>query len=297
MLVVASSFLLSHGVLVDARDTAGRTAVHYCSERGHNAVLNRLLAAGFSPTTLDAAHWAPLHFACLGEWPMHESHSLITAALLQHGADVNASELSGLRPLHVCTDTPVARLLVAAGAELEAEDTAGRRAIHYASHENTIMLVQHGADVQPTDKSAHRQPQLEWCPPKGTAHRCRCVLLCCVQAETHTTAHVHGGRQDRVSHTIFRPTVSPSACEVTWWLMRAHLSHLISFLVVHGADINAVDNDGMTPLDWADSTERPDVAESEDQLRLWPLFDLFYNARLPIHLLCINAGQSDGGRV
>ena len=35
-----------------------------------------------------------------------------------------------------------------------------------------------------------------------------------------------------------------------------------SFLVVHGADINAVDSDGMTPLDWADSTERPDVAES-----------------------------------
>lgn len=149
---VCVSFLISHNVTIDARDSAGRTAVHYCSEHGHITTLNRLLSAGFSPHTLDAAHWTPLHFACLGEWPMHESHSLITAALLSHGAHVNASEMSGLRPLHVCTDTPVARLLVAAGAEIEAMDVAGRRAIHYASHENSIMLVQHGAEVQPTDK-------------------------------------------------------------------------------------------------------------------------------------------------
>ena len=153
-MLVFVSFLLFHGVTVDARDNAGRTAVHYCSEHGHIAVLDRLLAAGFSARTLDAAHWTPLHFACLGEWPMHESHSLITAALLSHGADVNATEMSGLRALHVCTDTPVARLLVQAGAEIEATDAAGRRAIHYASHENTIMLVQHGAQVQPSDKSA-----------------------------------------------------------------------------------------------------------------------------------------------
>ena len=161
-LLPSVSFLLSHGVVVDARDNAGRTAVHYCSEHGHIAVLNRLLAAGFSPLTPDAAHWTPLHLACLGEWPMHESHSLITAALLSHGADVNASEIGGLRPLHVCTDTPVARLLVAAGAEIEAMDSAGRRAIHYASHENTIMLVQHGALVQPTDKSVQRRHRLSF---------------------------------------------------------------------------------------------------------------------------------------
>ena len=53
---------------------------------------------------------------------------------------------------------------------------------------------------------------------------------------------------------------------------------LYSFLVVHGADINAVDSEGMTPLDWAESTERPDVAESVQSLpchalcsTLWPV--------------------------
>ena len=176
------SFLQSHGVSIDARDSAGRTAVHYCSEHGHITILNRLLAAGFSPRTLDAAQWTPLHFACLGEWPMHESHALITAALLSHGADVNASEMSGLRPLHVCTDTPAARLVVAAGAEIEAMDLAGRRAIHYASHENTIMLVQHGAQVQPADKSARDRTTAN-APMTSNQHRSHCsyhhIVACC----------------------------------------------------------------------------------------------------------------------
>ena len=202
------SFLLSHGVTIDARDIAGRTAVHYCSEHGHITILNLLLDAGFSPRTLDAAHWTPLHFACLGEWPMHESHSLITAALLSHGADVNAIETSGLRPLHVCTDTPAARLLVAAGAEIEAMDTAGRRAVHYASHENTIMLVQRGALVQPSDKSAtqhQRRSSSELCECHHAATDHGFVrLLCCARRLGRTPLHTctEGDKIESVVETI-----------------------------------------------------------------------------------------------
>ena len=42
--------------------------------------------------------------------------------------------------------------------------------------------------------------------------------------------------------------------------LRVSLS-VVSYLVVHGADINAVDDEGKTPLDWAIEVDRLDVAE------------------------------------
>jgi ankyrin repeat protein len=82
---------------------------------------------------------------------MHESHSLIIAHLLTFPIQINAKERQGLTPLHVCTDTPAARLLVKSGADVRARDEGGKVAIHYASHENTIMLIEEGSEVDPRD--------------------------------------------------------------------------------------------------------------------------------------------------
>ncbi len=131
-------YLLSQSVSVDARDSAGRTAVHRCSEYGHLSLLRPLLAASASPLTADNAGWTPLHCAALGAWPMHESHRELITALLQAGADVHATEAQGLTALHVCTDTPAARRLLNAGADITASDGSGRMPLHYASHENSM---------------------------------------------------------------------------------------------------------------------------------------------------------------
>ena len=136
--MVCGRYLLSQSVSVDAPDSAGRTAVHHCSEHGHLSLLLLLLAASASPRTADHAGWTPLHCAALGAWPMHESHREVITALLEAGADVHAREAQGLTPLHVCTDTPAARRLLKAGADITATDSSGRMPLHYASHENSM---------------------------------------------------------------------------------------------------------------------------------------------------------------
>jgi hypothetical protein len=53
---------------------------------------------------------------------------------------------------------------------------------------------------------------------------------------------------------------------------------------VHGADINAVDDDGKTPLDWAIEVERLDVAESDHRLTRRPLPSLTASVSTASHV-------------
>ena len=196
-------YLLSHAAIASPTDVSGRSSTHYACENGHMDVLRLLLAvAPQSAGQADAAGWTPLHFAALGAWPMHESHSDVVALLTARGVDPAPRDAQGLTPLHVCTDTPAARVLVAAGAPLEAADGLGRVPLHYASHENSIMLLEEGAAVDPRDRLG------------------RSPLHTCTEGDK------------------------------------------VDYLVLRGADVNAVDVDGQTPLDWALEAERLDVAEA-----------------------------------
>lgn len=57
--------LLSKGDDVRAGCVDSKTALHYAAQMGHEAVAARLLAdqPGDLVNTLDAAEWAPLHYA------------------------------------------------------------------------------------------------------------------------------------------------------------------------------------------------------------------------------------------
>ena len=263
-------YILQHSPNICPLDAAGRAPIHYACEHGHLAIVTALLASAPSSACLpDAALWTPLHFAALGAWPMHESHSEVTSLLLLSPVvDVNAREGQGLTPLHLCTDTPAARLLVKAGADIRVRDVSGRMPVHYASHENSIMLLQQGSPVDPRDKSAlsvcravrRHESEDEW-PPADHLLALRCAVPP-PQFRTHALPHLHGGRQGRVSGA------APRACGgVLLSTQRsspaaARVLVCVSYLVVHGADINALDDEGKTPLDWAIEVDRLDVAES-----------------------------------
>jgi ankyrin repeat protein/uncharacterized protein YecT (DUF1311 family) len=164
------AFLLAHGARIDAVSTANMTAVILAAmtgdrsqvvqalashtnletrygdktallvavDRGFRDIASLLLEAGADPNATADDGRMPLHFAGFnGDAPM-------ARLLIAHGADVNARTKGG-PPLQQATDSEVARTLLSAGADVKEGtllfDAAGR-----CDAALVRLLLQHGAD-------------------------------------------------------------------------------------------------------------------------------------------------------
>ncbi len=149
--VEAVAALLDGGEDVNAAEGDGMTALHWAAQRGHEDVVQRLLAAGANPhaeTRIGA--YTPLHLGALsGDAP-------VVARLLDAGADVHATTTSsGVTPLHLAAravdGADAVATLIEQGAEVDArEHSAGQTPLMFAAGTNrarTIRtLLEHGAD-------------------------------------------------------------------------------------------------------------------------------------------------------
>ena len=163
--------LLQNGVDVNAATASGRTALHYAAQRGRVEVARLLLDRGANvkaetaaePDEDDFGSCQPLHLAA------YHGHAAVVELLLQRGADANAEafaawywDSAGLTPLHFAVATlggwsaeeqslVVARVLLDAGALIDAADSNGWQALHFAAYDGSLELVQYlldrGADV------------------------------------------------------------------------------------------------------------------------------------------------------
>jgi len=129
-------YLLSSGARVDARNRWGMTALHYAATNGYPDIVERLLEAGASPHARTIKGGTPL---------LNCTVPAIAEALLRAGADPNA-RTERTTPLHVAATSiggrgysgtqhregeprdrlGMARVLLAAGAAVDARDASGR---------------------------------------------------------------------------------------------------------------------------------------------------------------------------
>ncbi|WP_396912397.1 ankyrin repeat domain-containing protein [Mycolicibacterium sp.] len=79
--------------MVDERDRAGRTRLHYAAVDGKLEEVRQLLAEGADVNAREDSGWTPLHFAA------NQGNLKVTEALLAAGADVNAVNDEGKEPL------------------------------------------------------------------------------------------------------------------------------------------------------------------------------------------------------
>ena len=133
--------LLKAGADLQAVDSGGQTVLSTaCMSPGNNKTVALLLAAGANPKKADNSGATPLHFcAMFGD-------AEILNTLLDAGVDVNAVDDSGLTPLMYSTaegddDIDKLKLLIKAGADLDARDERGRSALDM-SKENSGVAAQ-----------------------------------------------------------------------------------------------------------------------------------------------------------
>ena len=145
----AARLLLDAGADVEAVSDNGSMAVHEAAVKGHVKVISLLLERGADVQAPGAMEHSPLHHAC---WFGHEEAA---ALLLDAGADTEARGFCGLTPLHEAAlkgHVAVMLLLIDRGANLEATDKGGHTALHIVALEGhevaARVLCQRNANLE-----------------------------------------------------------------------------------------------------------------------------------------------------
>ncbi|NXP52700.1 ASB18 protein, partial [Heliornis fulica] len=201
---------------------------------GHSACLRHLLRRGADPD-LAPGGLGPLHEACLG------GHTDCVELLLEHKADPNLRNDEGLAPLHLCTTQDSLgrrawqtwlkiRFCSCDYPELGCGETALHVAARHCLCDHARLYLRHGARVDA--RSAREETALGILCGRAPSAGETCLQLCRLLA-------AHGADIDARDEARRSPL--HKACG-------AANASLARFLLRRGADVNAIDYDGVSPL-------------------------------------------------
>ncbi|KAI9798056.1 MAG: hypothetical protein M1825_005655 [Sarcosagium campestre] len=169
----------------------------------------------------------------------------------ESGADINIKNGSQLSCLHVAVRydrEEITRWLLEKGANLEAKDIQGRTSMHIAARYSKVkiikLLARHNADLEPFDDAF-------WFPIHHAVCYDRIPAVRYFIDRTYGGKELYrgpgpryGGLEDTADATLTEKTVGSTLH------LAAYHGHaeIIRALLSHGANIEARDEDGMTPL-------------------------------------------------
>jgi uncharacterized protein len=217
----------------------GMTPLSRACTNGSAPLVQLLLDAGANPNTAIATGEVPL-MTCAGSGSAEAVRMLIA-----RGADVNAKEPSQSQDALMWAAAErhpnVVRLLIEAGANLQAHTKKGFTALHFAARENDLeavrQLIAAGGDI-----NVRSQPD-----PSDDSGRGRGESL-----GTGRTASGATGGGGAPRGPAYQATLSAGSTPLLVATVRGHVP-LALFLLDQGADPNVIDA-GFTPLHWAAGT-------------------------------------------
>lgn len=247
--------------------------LHTAIRKGDMVSVQYLLGIGVDPNTTVDEQGTPALVAAA----VYGNASMLRA-LLEKGANPNVRDAAGATALILSAGDPEkARLLIQAGADVNAQSAAGRTALHVAASvaggsEVVKMLLDKGARVDIRD-NVEPMPLLFTGGGKSTplAEAGRTGDLASIKMLAAAGADINARSPQKVS--ALSEAVFYGRRDVTKWLLENGASvhdpvtalqvpilglaavrgdaAIVRMLIAKGADVNARDKTGSTPLFWA----------------------------------------------
>jgi len=274
--------LLAAGADVNAADAVGTTALHVASWQPE--LLGLLLSVGASVDARDHAGCTPLHRAAAAASGVSDKTTATVKRLLDAGADANAVDASGNTPLRLAVEgghVEAVRLLVPrqrdwqartgdqqpllhvaikhlghshhgstayvlleCGADPNVSGPGGARALHRVIHwpEAVGRLLEHGADPNAADDDGITPLHL------AAATRRSDMASLLLNAGAAPSAADRNGRTPL--HRLAVPDEPPPSGfgGLSDFDANDRACAIVDSLIAHGADINACNHEGRTPL-------------------------------------------------
>jgi ankyrin repeat protein len=229
----------------------------------HNAVLrsdiNAVRVCAGDVNSMDISRWTPLHYAVARGGSL-----ILVKSLLDRWADVSARDLMDWTPLHYASGrgvSDVVRLLVAAGANVNAQGRDGLTPLHCAAMAGCDVepLLHAGADISAQDVSG-RTP-VPWVAQKGDSMGANHMILDAEEGlldlrnkDGKTAMHLAAeGGHSAILDYLLRTGASKHVKDKlgrTPLHQAAAGGHATAtdLLISRGADVNAKDLNARTPL-------------------------------------------------
>ena len=273
--VRVARLLLEHGADVNARDEAHWTPLHLASFCGKVEIVQLLLNHSAKSKARGGRGETPLHRVSCGKCKPQDGVR-IAQLLLEFGVNVNTEDKDQRTPLHVASNygkLEIARLLLSHGADVYAVDRYGNTPLHHISR-GKYDFEEAGIDVarllSECGRDVNRQNKNHWTPLHfasyyGEPKIARLLLDCGAKVNAldnlgRTPLHnVSRGEYDSkeagisIAQLLLQSGGDVNQQTKEQWTPLHFSSYngkpeITQVLLDHGANVDAVDNLGRTPL-------------------------------------------------
>jgi ankyrin repeat protein len=249
-----AEFLIANSADVNAESTAGETPLRLAIGAGHKDIIDLLLASGADINVKNSDGETPLNLAV--RWGRKE----IVELLLAKGADITFHAAAYLGDL-----TSVQRF-VSNGADVNIKDVIKRTPLHYAvarGHKDIAeFLLSNGADINARDFKGQTPLDIAM-----NQRRKDIVDLLIAKGATVPSIHVAARVGDVAGVKAFLGQDTDVNAKDNQGMTPLHLAaqggqrEVVEFLLSKDADLNAKNNDGRTPIEVAMSQRGNDVVK------------------------------------
>ena len=265
-----TEFLIKQDAKIEAEDHQGFTALHRTVRHGRSAAFAILLKKGAHLGTRGATGETLLHSAVTGD------NKEMLDNLLSLGADLESQDYEGLTPLHLaasCDKESTPLVLLDKGANLQSKDKNGQTPLHKAALKGNVnvmrTLISKGADLEAEDQYNNRPLHLAAMGGKENAVRLLLYHDVNIEApnssgETPLFQAIFNTRKPLENlvrlllengASIEARVTGPPDCLKGWTVLHAAAfagnGNVVRMLLAKGADVNATDARGITPLGMA----------------------------------------------